>query len=205
MHAAAASNPDFPGILTPFLSFAQREIHFSDHSDGITSRSFWPQRLLDARNGTGQVLCIFSQLCLLHTEEAEWLSDFLQGGKANEVWGQDPTQLCPVLEYLSLVPDPPLPSAGPTAALPRCNGYCVFCFLFFFWFGWLIWVFVWFGLILRGKRGCFFFLRYLYVTLFLFLPLNPPRHISLLSYKLTTSFSISCCYVHICLYIHISK
>lgn len=196
-HAAAPSNPDFPGILTPFLSFAQREIHFSDHSDGITSRSFWPQRLLDARNGTGQVLCMFTQLSLLHTG---WVVErFHQGRKASEVWGQNPTQLCPVLEHLSLVPDPPLPSAGPTAALPERNGYCVFGLVG--WFGFL----VWFGLIWgegEGEGLLFFFFRYLYVSLFLFLPLNPPKHTSLLSYKLMTSFSLV---VATCIYVYISK
>lgn len=131
-----------------FLSFAQREIHFSDHSDGITSRIFWPQRLLDARNGTGQVLCMFTQLSLLHTG---WVVErFHHGRKASVVWGQDPTQLCPVLEHLSLVPDPPLPSAGPTAAVPECNGYCVFGFVG--WFGFLFW----FGLIWWGGLLFFF-------------------------------------------------
>lgn len=89
------------------------------------------------------------------------VEQFHQGRKASEVWGQDPTQLCPALEHLSLIPDPPLPSAGPTAVLPRCNGYCIFGLV------WLVWV-VLFCFV--GKKVGFFFLRYLYVSLFLSSP-----------------------------------
>lgn len=78
------------------------------------------------------------------------VEQFHQGGKGSEVWGQDPTQLCPVLEHLSLVPDPPLPSAGPMAALPGCNGYCVFGLVG--WFGLLG-----FFCFVLGEKGCFFF------------------------------------------------
>lgn len=106
------------------------------------------------------------------------VEQFHQGGKANEVWGQDPTQLCP--EHLSLVPDPPLPSAGPTAALPGCNGYCVFGLVG--WFGFLF--------CLGGGLFCvFFFFKDIYTFPYSFPPPKSSQHTSLLLLQTHNLFS----------------